>query len=347
MQLAFEFQDRGAPATEPGPDDLEMWCPIDGWPGYEVSDWGRVRSYWGPGGGSQGRRGIGLTPKIIGGYVLKKGHRSVLLYRNHSTEKRRVCVHILVLETFVGPCPPGMECCHNDGNPGNNRLSNLRWDTRSSNQKDALKHGAHGTAKVTEAMVPAIWRRLILRDPDAEIARDFGVSNISIHGIKSGRHWSYITRNLPGWPLVIAARTIDVPPVFVPPELARTDEELWCLVPDWPAYRISNRGRTQTCWKRCGRNRPVMTDMWKEKVASLDKDGYPRTQLSDGKGRVETFHIHDLVLTAFAGPKPHPAMVCCHIDGDKLNNHASNLRWDSPKSNALDAVRRRRPRPPE
>ena len=30
----------------------------------------------------------------------------------------------LVLEVFVGPCPPGMEACHNDGDPHNNWLDN-------------------------------------------------------------------------------------------------------------------------------------------------------------------------------------------------------------------------------
>lgn len=34
-------------------------------------------------------------------------------------------VHRLVLETFVGPCPDGLECCHKDGNKSNNDLSNL------------------------------------------------------------------------------------------------------------------------------------------------------------------------------------------------------------------------------
>ena len=38
-------------------------------------------------------------------------------------------VHRLVLETFVGAAPAGMEGCHNDGNRFNKRLENLRWDT--------------------------------------------------------------------------------------------------------------------------------------------------------------------------------------------------------------------------
>jgi hypothetical protein len=50
-------------------------------------------------------------------------------------------MHILVLEAFVGPRPAGMEGCHWDDDPTNNHLSNLRWDTRSANARDAVRNG--------------------------------------------------------------------------------------------------------------------------------------------------------------------------------------------------------------
>lgn len=52
-------------------------------------------------------------------------------------------VHRTILEAFVGPCPEGMECCHADGDPSNNKLENLRWDTRISNIRDSMRHGTH------------------------------------------------------------------------------------------------------------------------------------------------------------------------------------------------------------
>ena len=36
-------------------------------------------------------------------------------------------IHRLVLETFVGACPEGMEAQHWNDNRGDNRLENLRW----------------------------------------------------------------------------------------------------------------------------------------------------------------------------------------------------------------------------
>lgn len=42
----------------------------------------------------------------------------------------------------MGPCPDGLEVCHYDGNGENNRLDNLRYDTRAANHKDAKRHEA-------------------------------------------------------------------------------------------------------------------------------------------------------------------------------------------------------------
>ena len=49
-------------------------------------------------------------------------------------------VHILVLETFVGPCPDGMECDHSDRNRCNNALTNLRWVPRTQNLRNTIKN---------------------------------------------------------------------------------------------------------------------------------------------------------------------------------------------------------------
>lgn len=45
----------------------------------------------------------------------------------------------IVLLAFVGPPPPGTECCHGDGDPTNNRIGNLRWDTSSANRLDLVR----------------------------------------------------------------------------------------------------------------------------------------------------------------------------------------------------------------
>ena len=121
----------------------EIWKPVVGFEGlYEVSDQGRVRSL--PRKGASGSRYYGGG--YLKGHALKWGHIYVTL-RRPGAKAYKNSVHRIVLEAFVGPCPEGMEGCHNNGNAGDNRLENLRWDTHSENMKDVVRHGNHPLSK--------------------------------------------------------------------------------------------------------------------------------------------------------------------------------------------------------
>ncbi len=52
-------------------------------------------------------------------------------------------------------------------------------------------------------------------------------------------------------------------------------------------------------------------------------------------GKQKTFYVHRLVLLNFIG-KPKQGLVCCHNDGNGLNNNLDNLRWDTCFSNVMD-----------
>ena len=47
------------------------------------------------------------------------------------------------MAAFVGPCPDGMEVCHNNGDATDNRLENLRYGSHSENMLDKRKHGTN------------------------------------------------------------------------------------------------------------------------------------------------------------------------------------------------------------
>ena len=49
-------------------------------------------------------------------------------------------VHRLVLETFVGPRPDGMEARHLNGDCQDNRVENLIWGTPLENGADKIRH---------------------------------------------------------------------------------------------------------------------------------------------------------------------------------------------------------------
>jgi hypothetical protein len=113
--------------------------------GYEVSTHGRVRSI--------DRIVLSVSKS---GKLVQTPHRGKLLnpvFNNYGyltvwirppdqvCKRRRMQIHRLVTAAFVGPCPAGMEVCHNDGDRSNNHLWNLRYDTRSGNHLDKVRHG--------------------------------------------------------------------------------------------------------------------------------------------------------------------------------------------------------------
>ena len=117
----------------------EEWRPVAGYEGYyEVSNLGRIRSL--------ARNG---RPTMVKKLTIKNkfGHRVVTLCVGG--EKTIKNVGPLVLTAFVGPRPEGLVTCHNDGDPANNRVSNLRWDTQSNNLFDAVAHGTHPLSAAT------------------------------------------------------------------------------------------------------------------------------------------------------------------------------------------------------
>lgn len=130
---------------------VERWQPVLGYEGcYEVSDHGRVRSLdrWtrcGPGDhGRKLQKGRILTPTIS----KRDGRRRVTL--SVDNQKKLRVIAPMVLEAFAGPRPsPDIDGCHSDGNPANDVLSNLRWDTRRGNYDDSLRHGTNFRANQT------------------------------------------------------------------------------------------------------------------------------------------------------------------------------------------------------
>ena len=176
--------------------NTERWLPVPGWEGrYEVSDLGRVRSL-----------GMWITnqfgapyyrPGIIRAlWTDPRGYVHATLYRGNT--QRRQAVHQLVMRAFVGPAPAGLEVCHNDGIPGNNHLSNLRYDTHSAN---LLDKGAHGTAARGESNHRNRWtedqvremRRLYAQGlSQSQIAVMFGARQATIQAIVSRKTWAWL-----------------------------------------------------------------------------------------------------------------------------------------------------------
>jgi len=157
----------------------EIWKPIPGHEGqYEVSNHGRVRSF---------RQSV--NGKIRKPTPSVDGHLYITLGRGVNTT-----VHALVLLTFIGPRPTGKECCHNDGNPSNNCLSNLRWDTHKENARDIFRHSASKNQKLTPEAVHHI-KSVLIADKSkgvlTRLARQYGVTIGAVSCIKRGKTYDY------------------------------------------------------------------------------------------------------------------------------------------------------------
>lgn len=123
------------------------------------------------------------------------GHLKVALERG-----KQILVHRLVLLTFVGPCPNGMEACHfPDSNPANNRLENLRWGTHKENFEDYRKHGLRpalgercSKSKLTTAQVIEARAAMAAGAHIPTLAVKYDITARSMYAIRARKNWGHV-----------------------------------------------------------------------------------------------------------------------------------------------------------
>lgn len=171
----------------------ETWKDIPGYEGrYQASDKGRIRSIDRAVEGRNPYTGRPFVRRLKGrtlrpGRYCKSGHLSVVLGKGAPGKP----VHQLVMLTFQGPPPVGTEICHANGNPTDNRLENLRYDTRRENILDVYRQG-RVWRKLSTTDAIAIKRGLSEGASGAALARKFGVSQTTISRIKLGRIFAWV-----------------------------------------------------------------------------------------------------------------------------------------------------------
>ena len=143
----------------------EEWKSIPGYDGkYEISNWGRVKSY------KQNSNGKILSPGNNG-----LGYYFVCLFKGK--KEKKIFVHRLVAEAFIPNSNNLPEVNHKDEGKGNNHVTNLEWCSRAYNL-------AYGTR------VERISKRVVQLDKGGnfiaefesinEAARRTGISSINI-----------------------------------------------------------------------------------------------------------------------------------------------------------------------
>lgn len=153
---------------------------VHGFPGYAVSDDGRVL---------KGDRELRT-------FLDRHGYRRVRLRRDGGEFQKYV--HQLVALAFLGPKPSEVHCVrHIDGERTNNASTNLAWGTHRENMRDRSEHGrtptfrgeTNGRAKLTCAQVIVIRGRLERGESKRSIAGLHGVARSTIRDIATGKSW--------------------------------------------------------------------------------------------------------------------------------------------------------------
>lgn len=98
-------------------------------------------------------------------------------------------------------------------------------------------------------------------------------------------------------------------------------------------YEVSSLGRVRSLVRqtRAGvRGGKMMSPQ-------VDRRGYASVVLTAiALHRRETRYLHDLVLSAFVGPRPDGMDACHDPDPDRSNCRVDNLRWDTRRGNLAD-----------
>ena len=222
----------------------EEWRPLPAYPGYEISNHGRLWSSW--------QRGKRWPPGLRQGRVMKIGYRRYVLQGSEGERCERTA-HTLVAETFIGPRPEGLYVLHGDGDKLNNHVDNLRYGTPSENLLDAVDHGTlqvgedHADALLTEDQVHEIRRLLSTTDLGyAEIGERFDVKFGAVRSIHRG--WTWKQLETPGW------APSDQPkrnPRYLPPEIAQeVDRRLLQGEPPARIARAMGLGRSTVSYRK-------------------------------------------------------------------------------------------------
>ena len=103
--------------------NIEQFRLIDGYDNYEISSHGRVRN--------------NRTSRILKPSTRNDGYKQIGL--NRDGEKKQHSIHRLVAFSFLEKTEEQTEVDHIDHCRSNNMLDNLRWTTKSENNRNASR----------------------------------------------------------------------------------------------------------------------------------------------------------------------------------------------------------------
>ena len=168
--------------------------PIPGFPGYAAREDGQILSWRRPGGDGGG---IKDTSRVLKVSRTHRGYLRLIVYKDRKPVN--MYVHILILIAFHGQKPDGMQSRHLNGDQLCNRPDNLCWGTKLENEHDRRRHGTiprgakQHSAKLTDAKVIEIRRRLAAGEYGNRLATEYGISPSSMSAIRLRQTWTHLS----------------------------------------------------------------------------------------------------------------------------------------------------------
>lgn len=113
----------------------EIWKPIDGHVGYEISSIGNVRSY---------RNRFGNKVKLLK-LSIANGYKAVGLMSNDKKIYKKYYVHRLVAQAFIKNKLNKPFINHKNSNRSDNRIENLEWCTPAENVRFRIPQSGYSS----------------------------------------------------------------------------------------------------------------------------------------------------------------------------------------------------------
>jgi hypothetical protein len=168
---------------------MKTYKPIPEWEAYSISKCGEVI------------RTLPAKGAKVNCVLKQQKHKSrlYLMVKLHCFGKSKTFdIHRLVAMTYLGEIPKNLNVCHINGNALDNRVENLRIDTRQSNEQDKFAHGTsnrglrNGMNKHNEQTIIAVKNLLKDGMSCADISKIHEIPSSQIRSIKNGYKWSWL-----------------------------------------------------------------------------------------------------------------------------------------------------------
>lgn len=176
----------------------EVWKDVEGYPGYQVSNMGRVKSLV---------KAYRREDIILKGSPNTTGYILVQLYPE-PRKRKSLLVHRLVMLTFQpNPMMDELEVNHKDLDTTNNKMSNLEWVTQKENKEHYQASDKFKTviikvpkgedqhlSKLSNEQVIEIRRLYSANEHGSrkKLREKFGIAESTLRQILQGKTWKHL-----------------------------------------------------------------------------------------------------------------------------------------------------------